>query len=99
MSVLAPPVVEITGLTRVYGEGEAKVVALDGIDLAIAAGEFVAVMGPSGCGKSTLLNLLGGLDAPTAGRVSIGGGAHGVAIAVDADAMLAALDATVADIT
>ena len=73
MSVLAPPVVEITGLTRVYGEGEAKVVALDGIDLAIAAGEFVAVMGPSGCGKSTLLNLLGGLDAPTAGRVSIGG--------------------------
>ena len=69
----APPVVEITGLTRVYGEGEATVVALDGIDLSIAAGEFVAVMGPSGCGKSTLLNLLGGLDAPTAGQVSIGG--------------------------
>ncbi|HMQ39410.1 MAG TPA: ATP-binding cassette domain-containing protein, partial [Micropruina sp.] len=65
--------VEITGLTRVYGEGEATVVALDGIDLSIAAGEFVAVMGPSGCGKSTLLNLLGGLDAPTAGQVSIGG--------------------------
>jgi putative ABC transport system ATP-binding protein len=66
-------VVEITGLTRVYGEGEAQVVALDGLSLSIAAGEFVAVMGPSGCGKSTLLNLLGGLDAPTTGRVTISG--------------------------
>ena len=69
----AGPVVEITGLTRVYGEGEAQVVALDGLSLSIAAGEFVAVMGPSGCGKSTLLNLLGGLDSPTAGTISIDG--------------------------
>ncbi len=68
-----PAIVEITGLTKVYGAGAAEVTALDGVDLRVAAGEFVTVMGPSGCGKSTLLNLLGGLDTPTAGSVSIDG--------------------------
>jgi putative ABC transport system ATP-binding protein len=71
--VLAPPIVQITGLRRVYGAGEAQVVALGGLDLTVSRGEFVAVMGPSGCGKSTLLNLLGGLDTPTAGEISLDG--------------------------
>ena len=65
------PIVEITGLTKVYGSGAAEVTALDGIDLAVPQGQFVTVMGPSGCGKSTLLNLLGGLDTPTSGTISI----------------------------
>jgi putative ABC transport system ATP-binding protein len=63
------PVVEARGLGRVHGSGEAAVMALRDVDLAIAHGEFVAVTGPSGCGKSTLLNLLGGLDRPTHGEV------------------------------
>ncbi len=66
-------IVDISGLTKVYGEGAALVTALDGVDLTVRPGEFVAVMGPSGCGKSTLLNLLGGLDSPTAGTVTIDG--------------------------
>ncbi|MBK8445577.1 MAG: ATP-binding cassette domain-containing protein [Micropruina sp.] len=72
-AVQAPPIVSISGLTRVFGTGDAQVVALDGIDLTVVRGEFVAVMGPSGCGKSTLLNLIGGLDTPTAGQVTIDG--------------------------
>jgi putative ABC transport system ATP-binding protein len=60
-------------LTKIYGEDETAVVALDHVDLHVDTGEFVAVMGPSGCGKSTLLNLLGGLDKPTEGRVIIDG--------------------------
>ncbi|WP_181703251.1 ABC transporter ATP-binding protein [Chthonobacter albigriseus] len=62
------PLVEFRGIARRYGEGDAEVRALDGVDLAIAAGEFVAVMGPSGSGKSTAMNIIGCLDTPTAGE-------------------------------
>jgi putative ABC transport system ATP-binding protein len=60
------------GLSKMYGVGDARVVALDDVDVAFAAGEFTAIMGPSGSGKSTLLHCLAGLDTPTAGRVFVG---------------------------
>jgi putative ABC transport system ATP-binding protein len=66
-------IVEVNGLTKIYGSGAAEVHALDGVDLRVSQGEFVSVMGPSGCGKSTLLNLLGGLDTPSAGTITIDG--------------------------
>jgi len=65
-------VVETRNLTKVYGDG-GQVRALDGVNLLIHEGEFVAVMGPSGSGKSTLLHLLGALDKPSAGTCSVGG--------------------------
>ncbi|WP_298826794.1 ABC transporter ATP-binding protein [uncultured Piscinibacter sp.] len=58
-----------TGLAKTYRTGEVEVRALHGVDLEIAAGEFVVLLGPSGSGKSTLLNILGGLDVPSAGEV------------------------------
>jgi ABC-type lipoprotein export system ATPase subunit len=61
------------GLRKHYGTGEGLVRAVDGVDLAVAPGETLAVMGPSGCGKSTLLHLLGGLDRPSGGEVWLGG--------------------------
>jgi ABC-type lipoprotein export system ATPase subunit len=61
------------GLRKEYGKGEGLVRAVDGVDLDIGPGETVAVMGPSGCGKSTLLHLLGGLDRPSGGAVSLNG--------------------------
>ncbi len=62
------PLIELRGVHRVYGEGDTEVRALDGIDLAIEPGEFVAIMGPSGSGKSTAMNILGCLDTPTHGQ-------------------------------
>ncbi|MFZ1865861.1 MAG: ABC transporter ATP-binding protein [Polyangiales bacterium] len=61
------PLIELEGVTKVYGTGAAATYALRGIDLRIEKGEFVAVMGASGSGKSTCLNILGCLDAPTSG--------------------------------
>jgi putative ABC transport system ATP-binding protein len=65
--------IQTENLTKVYGTGETAVTALDHVNLNVETGEFVAVMGPSGCGKSTLLHLLGGLDRPSEGGVSIDG--------------------------
>lgn len=62
------PLIELRGITRIYGHGEAEVRALDGIDVAINDGEFVAIMGPSGSGKSTAMNVIGCLDSPSAGH-------------------------------
>jgi putative ABC transport system ATP-binding protein len=62
----------VQNLTKTYGTGQAKVVALDGVDLELYAGEFTAVMGPSGSGKSTLMHCLAGLDQLTSGQVLIG---------------------------
>ncbi|MBE7507094.1 MAG: ABC transporter ATP-binding protein [Planctomycetia bacterium] len=59
------------GLVKHYEEGRVK--ALDGLDLDIASGEFVAICGPSGCGKSTLLNMIAAIDRPDAGRIEVGG--------------------------
>jgi putative ABC transport system ATP-binding protein len=67
------PVLELRGVSRVHGEGQTAVHALIDIDLAVRAGELVAVMGPSGSGKSTLLSLAGGLDEPSAGEVLVDG--------------------------
>ena len=67
------PRIELVGLTRRLPSGGRTLTILDGIDLAIGAGEFVAVLGPSGSGKSTLLALMAGLDRPTAGEVRLDG--------------------------
>jgi putative ABC transport system ATP-binding protein len=64
----AQPVFRLVGLRKTYGEGEAAVHALRGVELTIGDGELVVLLGPSGSGKSTLLNVLGGLDRPTAGN-------------------------------
>lgn len=69
----AAPVLALRGIRQVHGRGAAAVTALDGIDLEVRAGEFVAIMGASGSGKSTLLHLAGGLVDPVAGQVLIQG--------------------------
>jgi putative ABC transport system ATP-binding protein len=66
-------VVRATGLTRVFGQGEAAVRAVDAIDLTVHEGELVLIMGPSGSGKTTLLTMLGGLLKPTSGTIEVGG--------------------------
>jgi putative ABC transport system ATP-binding protein len=66
-------IIELSQVTKVYGEGEGQVRALRGIDLTIMPGEFVAVMGPSGSGKSTAMNILGCLDTPTSGQYQFRG--------------------------
>ena len=66
-------ILKCVGIRKIYGDGENRVVALDGIDLSIEKGEFVAVMGASGSGKSTLLHILGSVDTPTEGKVFVDG--------------------------
>ncbi len=65
------PLIEISGLKRHYFMGDTVVRALDGVDLTVEAGELLCLMGPSGSGKSTLLNLLGGLDSPDEGVITV----------------------------
>jgi putative ABC transport system ATP-binding protein len=68
----ALPLIRLEAITKLYRTTELETTALDGIDLEIEQGEFVAVMGPSGCGKSTLLNIVGLIDTPTSGRYWLG---------------------------
>jgi putative ABC transport system ATP-binding protein len=67
-----PPIVEITGLAKSYRRGSQVIPVLEGINLAIPAGEFLALMGPSGSGKSTLLNLIAGIDKADSGSIRVG---------------------------
>ena len=66
-------ILQTKGLKKYYGAGDTQVKALDGVDLSVESGEFVAIVGTSGSGKSTLLHMLGGLDRPTSGSVSVDG--------------------------
>jgi putative ABC transport system ATP-binding protein len=65
--------IELSAITKTYGQGQAAFQALSGVDLSIRAGEFVAIMGPSGSGKSTAMNILGCLDTPTSGAYLFNG--------------------------
>ncbi len=67
------PLIKCRGLTRVYVQGKIQIHALRDLDIDMQSGEFLALIGPSGCGKTTLLNLIGGLDVPTSGEVTIAG--------------------------
>ena len=66
-------ILKAVNLRKIYGQGETEVRALDGINLEVEKGEFVAIVGTSGSGKSTLLNMIGGLDVPTSGKVIVDG--------------------------
>jgi len=70
---VGPPLIRIRGLQKAYRRGDQEIPVLQGIDLDVGYGEFVALMGPSGSGKSTLLNLIAGIDKPSAGTIAIGG--------------------------
>ena len=67
------PVLDARGLSKTFGSGSGLVRAVDSVDLVVAAGEKVGIMGPSGCGKSTLLHLLGGLERPSSGDITLAG--------------------------
>ena len=71
-------ILQVQNLKKIYGTGETAVHALDGVDLSVEKGEFVAVVGTSGSGKSTLLHMLGGLDRPTEGTVTVDGRELGI---------------------
>ena len=66
-------IVKVENLSKIYGKGDTKVVALDKVSFSVNEGEFVAIVGASGSGKSTLLHLIGGVDRPTSGKVFVGG--------------------------
>ena len=66
-------ILRIESLSKIYGEGENQVRALDNVSFTVPKGQFVAIIGPSGSGKSTLLHILGGVDRPTSGKVFLGG--------------------------
>lgn len=68
-----PAVIELSGVSKVYGKGEAEVRALDNVDIAIERGDFVAIVGASGSGKSTMMNIIGCLDAPSTGSYRLDG--------------------------
>jgi putative ABC transport system ATP-binding protein len=70
---MADTMVQVRNVTKVYERGKQKVEVLHGLTLDIPKGDFVALMGPSGSGKTTLLNLIGGLDQPTSGEITVGG--------------------------
>lgn len=70
---MAEPLINVEGITKIYQVGEQEVRALNGVDLTINRGEYVALMGPSGSGKSTLMNVLGCLDTPTDGKYVLNG--------------------------
>jgi ABC-type lipoprotein export system ATPase subunit len=73
MSAPRPPVLEARNIRRVYRRGPEEVAAVDGVSLAVEAGDFVAIVGPSGSGKTTLLNVIGCLDNPTSGSLFLDG--------------------------
>jgi putative ABC transport system ATP-binding protein len=73
MSEANGTLVHVEGVSKTFKRGAEEVHVLDGLDLTLARGEFLALMGPSGSGKSTLLNIIGGLDSPTGGAVSVNG--------------------------
>ena len=66
-------ILRVENLSKVYGKGDSKVVAIENISFSVQKGEFVAIVGASGSGKSTLLHLIGGVDRPTFGKVFIDG--------------------------
>ena len=72
-AVVNNALIRIHDLSKAYQRGEQRIPVLEGVNLDVAAGEFVALMGPSGSGKSTLLNLIAGIDKPSSGRIEIGG--------------------------
>lgn len=72
-------IIELQGLSKLYGFGDAATLALDEVSFSVEAGEFIAVMGPSGCGKSTLMHIIGLLDRPTHGDYLLNGSCRSLA--------------------
>lgn len=72
-STAPPPIIQLQDVRKTYRRDSIQIPVLEGIDLAVGSGDFVVLMGPSGSGKTTLLNLIGGIDRPTSGRVTVAG--------------------------